>query len=505
MNTAIRTACPDGYDIIAITAEAIRTRGLPGIVIVGLGDTSVQESRERVRAAILASGRRTPRGRLVVNLAPSGTRKRGTGLDLSIALALLGLDEPIARECPAPLVIGELGLDGSIRAAEGLPGLVQMALGEGRRLILPDTQAALAARIEGLRYVSCSTLDDALAAMQDPGRYTVGRDEPISAPMADREAALVLAAQPVAGLAMLAMAAGGHHTLISGPSGSGKSLLASAARWLMPPLEADERLTHARVAHWAGLAGPEQLLSRDRPFRAPHHGITATALLGGGTHARPGEVSLAHMGVLFLDELGERPRTTLDLLREPMDSGVIPGLRPDGRTVLPAAFTLLLAGTPCPCGRWGQADGACQCLSRHRDPVAGKLSSGLRDRLDLRVMLGSGEPEDVMHGLPQPEDLPALVREARARQRHWSARTGGCAWQGRMSREELDLRCPRDDAARQLEEHLRRSGASRRTFTAIRRVALTLANLAGRPTPDEEDLGRATLLRQEAWPDAMLS
>ncbi|MEB3203926.1 MAG: ATP-binding protein [Candidatus Sericytochromatia bacterium] len=506
MHTAIRTASPDGFRISAITAEAVRTRGLPGIIIVGLGDASVQESRERVRAALAASGKRIPRGRLVVNLAPAGTRKRGTGLDLAIALTLLGLEEPLPQETPDPLVVGELGLDGSLRAAEGILGIMQMALREGRRLILPAAQAQVAREVEGLRFMPCRDLDEALLALREPGRCQVGTPGPTDVATPEPADWAVLAGYARVAPALLAMAAGGHHTLISGPRGSGKSTLAAATRWLLPPLEPEERLTVARIRQWAGTGMPEDGIPSMRPFRAPQQHMSVAALLGGGSRARPGEASLAHLGVLFLDDAGLRPRTTIEALRAPMDTGFISCHRTEGPDTLPAAFTLLLAGVPCPCGLWGQGDGSCRCLAQPREQVARKLAPALQDRLDIRVTLGiPGVPDNDNTPVLNPAALRAMVAEARSRQLHRAARTGGCPWNGRMSPEELDTCVPPGRLPPPLAGAHAVAGQSWRQAFARRRLALTLANMQGRDVPDEGDLLRATLLRQEAWPEAMLS
>lgn len=506
MHTAIRTASPDGFQIAAITAEAVRTRGLPGIVIVGLGDASVQESRERVRAALVASGKRIPRGRLVVNLAPAGTRKRGTGLDLAIALTLLGLEEPFPRELPDPVVIGELGLDGSLRAAEGILGIMQMALREGRRLILPAAQAHVAREVAGLRFVPCRDLDEAQIALREPGRCRTGTPGPTTTATPEPAELALIADNARVAPALLAMAAGGHHTLISGPPGSGKSTLAAATRWLLPPLEPEERLTVARIRHWAGSGSPEDGMPSMRPFRAPQQHMSVAALLGGGSRARPGEASLAHLGVLFLDDAGSRPRATIEALRAPLDTGFVSLHRTEGPDSLPAAFTLLLAGMPCPCGLWGQGDGSCRCLAQPREQVARKLAPSLQDRLDIRVTLGSsGASGDGHPPAMTPGALRDMVSEARSRQLHRAARTGGCSWNGRMHPEELDACVPLGRIFPRLARANAAAGHSRRQACALRRLALTLANLQGRDTPDEGDLRQATLLRQEAWPEAMLS
>ncbi len=416
-----------GFDAIPVTVEVDLAPGLPGLQLVGLPDTAIQESRERVRAALRNSGFRGPLVRVVVNLAPADLRKEGPSFDLPIALALLvasgQLDAPVLNGL---WCAGELGLDGSIRSCRGILAIAcQAADHRARAFVVSADDAAEASLVDGLAVHSAHTLRELVADLSS-GRRPTGRCTVARQPAANRRfdrasPALHLPGQHLARQGLALAAAGGHHLLLVGPPGCGKTHLAHQLPALLPPLEQPEALEITRLHSLAGLTRGNGQLIDQRPFRSPHHSTTAAALLGGGSNPQPGELSLAHGGVLFLDELAEFPRAVLDQLRQPLEEGVIRLSRARIHCCFPSRVTLVAATNACPCGWSG--DPRCTCSELQRKRYWRRLSGPLLDRLDLQLTLEPPAPNSLQRCLrneasqQDPSVDAASIEQARMRMR----------------------------------------------------------------------------------------
>jgi magnesium chelatase family protein len=488
-----RTFTLDGISARPVRVEVDVHRGLPNFTIVGLPDAAVREARERVRAALVNCGFEFPLRRIVVNLAPASLRKAGPGMDLAIAAALLSASGALEWEGLARVALaGELALDGSLRPVQGALAMAEAARESGAEaIVLPAENGAEAALAEGIEVVPVEALGQLPALVA--GEWDPARPEPMPLRLDSPPGAADLAdlrGQPHLRHALEVAAAGGHSLLMIGPPGAGKSLAASRLPSILPPLAVGDALEVARIA---SACGRLDALPGGRPFRAPHHTVSAAGLVGGGSPPRAGEVTLAHRGVLFLDELCEFRRDALEALRAPLETGEVAITRAGGQRVLPCRFMLVAAANPCPCGR-GETDPDCTCSPYEVQRYQGKLSGALADRID--ILAAVRQPSAAEIGGP-PEEASAAVRErvcaARERQEH---RLGSGRSNAEMTPAEARA-CPLgEDAAALLADLYARQRLSGRAHDRALRLAQTLTDLAGLEEIGEEQMAQAMQMRR---------
>ena len=494
----VHSAAVLGIDAYEVAVEVDCAQGLPQFTVVGLAAGAVKESRERVTAALVNSGFAIPARRTTVNLAPADRRKEGSAFDLPMALGLLVATGQLAEESVAGLAaVGELALDGTLRPVRGVLPIARLIARErGRTLVVPPGNVREAQLVSSARLAAPNTLR---ALVNDLRRRQLAPPPPLpngTPDAADAPDLSEVIGQEAAKRALEIAAAGNHGVIFVGPPGAGKTLLARCMPRLLPPLSDEESLEVIAIHSVAGLLAQEHSLAPERPFRAPHHTISAAGLIGGGSPPRPGEVSLAHRGVLFLDEMLEFPRYTLDAMRQPLEDGHVVIARAAASIRFPARFTLIGAMNPCPCGRAGDSSGLCSCTAADIVRYRARLSGPLADRIDLHVPVRAVPVRELARRDERESStcVRARVERAQARQMARAHEAPRAAGQPR-NRLHPFAALATSDARELLACAAEQIGLSARAYHRVLRVARTIADLAGEETTSAAHIAEALRFR----------
>ena len=488
MFSRLKSLSVQGLTVHPVDVEVDTGRGLPGMIIVGLAGKAIMESRDRVKTALLNTSMPYPRSRVTVNLAPGDLKKEGPLFDLPIALGVMICTEFLTTTRPTAnhIIVGELSLDGYLRPVHGTLSMAQHALDTNSTLIIPMSNYREARLVSGLTIVPIAHLNDLLRyfsneiSPEELVTQAEALEQQAPEPPCDTRNFSEVKGQPGAKRAMMIAAAGGHNLMMLGPPGSGKSMLAERFPGILPPLSSDEALSVTRIYSVAGLLRHDTPLLRTRPFRAPHHTISDVALIGGGSDAKPGEISLTHRGVLFMDELPEFRRSTLEVLRQPLESGTITISRARNVCEYPANFTFLAAMNPCPCGYYGSQVRPCRCSSHQIEKYLSKLSGPLLDRIDIHIEVTDQSPSVLRQKTkkgPSTEDMQANVIRAHQIQ---AQRFAGTALHrnGDMRGGLIEKHCPLDTESEDfLIKAMDEMGLSTRAYHKILVVARTIADI----------------------------
>jgi magnesium chelatase family protein len=489
-----------GIDAFPLDVEVDISPGLPSFTIVGLPDASVSESKERVRAAIINSGFEFPYRRITVNMAPADIRKEGSSFDLPIALGILAASEQLLPEAIMGFFVsGELALDGKIRDVNGiLPIVAMMQKEECKKLIAPRENADEAALVSGINVYPVSELREAVNVIRSEELYPpyIPPDEKSWLPSYEIDFADVKGQQAVK-RAIIVAAAGAHNLLMIGPPGSGKTMIAKRIPTILPPMSREEALEVTRIYSIAGMLTQGQSLITERPFRSPHHSASRPGLVGGGMHPRPGEVSLAHRGVLFLDELPEFDRNVLEVMRQPLEDGRVTISRANQTLTFPATFMLVASMNPCPCGFATDPTKECVCNTGQIRKYLMKISGPLMDRIDIHIEVPRLKFEELMNNQPAESstDIRKSVENARIVQFE-RLRDRGVYANAAMSSKMIREYCKIPKEGKQLlKSAVEQLGLSARAHDRILKVSRTIADLAQKESIETEHLAEAIQYR----------
>jgi magnesium chelatase family protein len=493
-----------GIEAIQVGVEVDVAGGLPGIVVVGLPDTAVQESKERVKSALKNSGYTFPMKKIVINLTPADLRKEGPSFDLPISVGIMAASEQVnVQLIDNFLFLGELSLDGSLRPVAGVLPIAATAIKLGiKALIVPVENAQEAAVVEGLSVYGLRNLAEVGEFLATPHKYAPANRETKVSDSSNSNLPFQLDLRDVKGQeharrALEIAAAGGHNLIFVGPPGSGKTMLARRLPGILPPMSFQEALEATQVHSVAGLLKGRGLVS-DRPFRSPHHSASGPSLVGGGSYPKPGEISLAHHGILFLDELTEFKREVLEFLRQPLEDGYVSISRTRQSVTYPSQFTLVASTNPCQCGYYGDPIQACTCTPKQREQYWAKLSGPLMDRIDLQVAVNRLKPEE-MTGYKEGEsssEVRSRVQAARQRQQERFQKETKLNCNAQMQSRHLRKWCQLDEPSLSLlKAAIRRLGLSARATDRILKVSRTIADLAGKEAIQTPHLAEAVQYR----------